>query len=167
MAARGNPPRGQTDDVTGRDDVTKPIPKAPRARKGCDMSFAGSPLEQMRKDYHIMEFLGSGQFGSVYKGRRKGSTDLLALKFISKLGKNERDVANLRGEIAILRGLDHDNINRMIDSVEFTSAFCVVLEFCRGEVYRCFAEDSTLGVDIVQKVCNIVVLTINHHDGTN
>jgi fused-like protein len=34
--------------------------------------------------YHVIQPIGEGSFGKVFKGRRKNSGQILALKFISK-----------------------------------------------------------------------------------
>lgn len=36
------------------------------------------------ENYHILHPIGEGSFGKVFKGRRKNSGQILALKFISK-----------------------------------------------------------------------------------
>ena len=53
-------------------------------------------------NYIVLERIGEGSFGKVYKGRRKHTGQTVALKFIGKHGKSERDLRNLRQEIAIL-----------------------------------------------------------------
>lgn len=68
----------------------------------------------------------------VYKGRRKCSGQIVALKFIMKHGKSEKDVRNLRQEIEILRKLKHENIIQMLDAFETSKEFCVVTEFAQG-----------------------------------
>jgi len=47
-------------------------------------------------DYHRLELIGEGSFGKVYKGRRKYSGQIVAMKFIVKAGKSNRDLSNLR-----------------------------------------------------------------------
>ena len=42
----------------------------------------------------------------------------MALKFIPKVGKSEKELRSLRREIEIMRGLHHDNIIKMLDSFE-------------------------------------------------
>lgn len=56
----------------------------------------------------------------------------MALKFILKHGKLEKDIKSLRQEIEILRGLKHENIIRMIDTFETRTDFVVVTEFAQG-----------------------------------
>ena len=48
------------------------------------------------ENYHILHLIGEGCFGKVFKGRLKKSNQIAALKFISKRGKSEKDLANLR-----------------------------------------------------------------------
>lgn len=69
----------------------------------------------------------------VYKGRRKFTGQITAMKFIMKHGKSEKDIRNLRQEIEILRNLQHENIIQMLDAFETKTDFCVVTEFAHGE----------------------------------
>jgi fused-like protein len=43
---------------------------------------------------------------------------VVALKFIPKVGRSEKDLKNLRREIEIMRKLHHPNIIEMLDSFE-------------------------------------------------
>ncbi|XP_047072325.1 serine/threonine-protein kinase TIO-like [Lolium rigidum] len=80
------------------------------------------------EDYHVVELVGEGSFGKVYKGRRKYSRQTVAMKFILKHGKSDKDIHNLRQGIEILRKLKHENIIEMIDAFETPQEFCVVTE---------------------------------------
>jgi hypothetical protein len=62
----------------------------------------------------------------VFKGRRKCTGQITAMKFIVKAGKSEKDIRNLRQEIEILRQLQHENIIQMLDSFETKTDFVVV-----------------------------------------
>jgi fused-like protein len=62
----------------------------------------------------------------VYKGRRRCTGQITAMKFIVKHGKSEKDIRNLRQEIEILRQLRHENIIQMLDAFETKTDFCVV-----------------------------------------
>ena len=67
-------------------------------------------------DYISMDIIGEGSFGRVYKARKKNTGFTVAIKFITKHGKSEKDLRNLRQEIRILRKLKHDNIILMFDA---------------------------------------------------
>ena len=43
---------------------------------------------------------------------------VVALKFIPKVGKPEKELRNLKREIDIMRNLHHENIIEMLDSFE-------------------------------------------------
>jgi len=43
---------------------------------------------------------------------------VVALKFIPKVGRSEKELKNLQREIEIMRGLHHPNIIQMLDSFE-------------------------------------------------
>eukprot|EP00741_Cyanophora_paradoxa_P004993 tig00000842_g4840.t1 len=107
--------------------------------------------------YHILELIGEGSFGKVYKGRRKGSGQIVALKFIAKHGKSEKDIKNLRQEIEILRGLNHENIILMLDSFETKNEFCVVTEYAQGELFEILEDDHSLPESEVQKIAKQLV----------
>lgn len=84
------------------------------------------------ENYHVVELVGEGSFGKVYKGRRKYTGQTVALKFILKHGKSDKDIENLCQEIEILRNLKHENIIEMLDAFENPQEFCVVTEFAQG-----------------------------------
>lgn len=56
---------------------------------------------------------------------------IVAMKFIPKKGKNDKELRNLRQEINILRKLNHENIVLMLDSFETKTDFCVVMEYAQ------------------------------------
>ena len=62
------------------------------------------------ENYVVIEKIGEGSFGKVYKGRRKYTGQIVALKFINKKGKSRKEIRSLRLEIDILRELNHPNI---------------------------------------------------------
>lgn len=63
----------------------------------------------------------------VYKGRRRCTGQITAMKFIVKQGKSEKDIRSLRQEIEILRRLRHENIVQMLDAFETRDHFVVVM----------------------------------------
>ncbi|TVU15955.1 hypothetical protein EJB05_39500 [Eragrostis curvula] len=109
------------------------------------------------EDYHIIELVGEGSFGKVYKGRRKHTRQTVAIKFILKHGNTDKDIHNLRQEIEILRKLKHKNIIEMIDTFETPQEFCVVTEFAQGELFEVLKDDKCLPEDQVQAIAKQLV----------
>ena len=113
-------------------------------------------------DYHILELVGEGSFGRVYKARRKFTGQITAMKFIAKHGKTEKDIKSLRQEIEILRGLKHDNIIGMVDSFETKAEFCVVTEFAQGELFEILEDDQCLPEEEVRAIARQLVKALHY-----
>lgn len=50
---------------------------------------------------------------------------MVALKFIPKVGRSDKDLKNLRREILIMKDLHHPNIIEMLDSFETDKEVCL------------------------------------------
>ncbi|XP_014051286.1 serine/threonine-protein kinase 36 isoform X4 [Salmo salar] len=102
--------------------------------------------------YHVLEMIGEGSFGRVYKGRKKFSGQVVALKFIPKVGRSEKELRNLKREIDIMRGLQHPNIVLLLDSFETEREVVVVTEYAEGELFQILEDDGNLPES---QVCDI------------
>ncbi|EIE26434.1 Pkinase-domain-containing protein [Coccomyxa subellipsoidea C-169] len=114
------------------------------------------------ENYHRMGIIGEGSFGKVYKGRRKYTGQTVAMKFILKHNKSEKDIVSLRQEIEILRGLRHENIIQMLDSFETEEEFCVVTEFAQGELFEVLEDDKTLPEEEVRSIAKQLVRALHY-----
>ncbi|KAL3683437.1 hypothetical protein R1sor_001459 [Riccia sorocarpa] len=112
--------------------------------------------------YHVLELVGEGSFGKVYKGRRKYTGQTVAMKFILKHGKSDKDIENLRQEIEILRQLKHENIIEMLDAFESPQEFCVVTEFAQGELFEILEDDKCLPEGQVQAIAKQLVRALHY-----
>ena len=88
--------------------------------------------------YQVLDLIGEGSFGRVFRGRDKETGDVVALKLIPKLGHSEREMRSLRSECKIQRALRHPNIVQMIDAFETENEVISVAEFVPGELFRLF-----------------------------
>ncbi|KAL0040863.1 hypothetical protein WJX79_007871 [Trebouxia sp. C0005] len=114
------------------------------------------------ENYHVIDLVGEGSFGKVYKGRRKFTGQITAMKFIMKHGKSEKDIRNLRQEIEILRNLRHENIILMLDAFETKTDFCVVTEFAHGELFEILEDDQSLPEATVQSIAKQLVRALHY-----
>ncbi|XP_009323136.1 PREDICTED: serine/threonine-protein kinase 36, partial [Pygoscelis adeliae] len=85
-------------------------------------------------------------------GRRKHSAQVVALKFIPKVGRSEKELKNLQREIEIMRGLHHPNIIQMLDSFETDKEVVVVTDYAEGELFQILEDDGSLPEDQVQTI---------------
>ncbi|XP_061465302.1 serine/threonine-protein kinase 36 isoform X2 [Rhineura floridana] len=107
--------------------------------------------------YHVLEMIGEGSFGRVYKGRRKYSAQVVALKFIPKVGRLQKELKNLQREIEIMRGLHHPNIVQMLDSFETDKEVVVVTDYAEGELFQILEDDGNLPEEQVQDIASQLV----------
>uniref|UniRef100_A0A668UXA6 non-specific serine/threonine protein kinase n=1 Tax=Oreochromis aureus TaxID=47969 RepID=A0A668UXA6_OREAU len=77
--------------------------------------FVGSNGAAEMNSYHVLSPVGEGSFGRVYKGRRKGTGMVVALKVMPKLGRSQNDLQMLKKETEIMRDLRHPNIVQLFD----------------------------------------------------
>ncbi|XP_072273110.1 serine/threonine-protein kinase 36 [Pyxicephalus adspersus] len=104
------------------------------------------------EEYHVLDLIGEGSFGRVYKGRKRHSGEVVALKFIPKVGRSEKELRSLKREIQIMKDLCHPNIVRMMDSCETEREVVVVTEYAEGELFQILEDDGNLSEDLVRDV---------------
>jgi fused-like protein len=105
------------------------------------------------QSYVVLEHVGEGSFGKVFRGRRKYTGQFVALKFVSKAGKSAQELDALRQEIAILRQLDHPNVILLLDYFETPRDVVVVTEFApHGELLNILKDDQFLSEDSVRSI---------------
>uniref|UniRef100_A0A1I8IE21 non-specific serine/threonine protein kinase n=1 Tax=Macrostomum lignano TaxID=282301 RepID=A0A1I8IE21_9PLAT len=104
-----------------------------------------------------MDCIGEGSFGRVFRGRKKFSSEVVALKFIPKAPKSARELRNLKKEIDIMQGLKHQNIVRMLDTFETEKEVVAVTEYAHGELLQILEDDMQLPEEIVRSIaCQLV-----------
>jgi len=123
------------------------------SRKKMSMAALESPLI----DFEVLDLIGEGSFGKVFKGRRRHLGHVFALKFIPKQGKSAEELTKLRREIDILQTLDHANIVLLLDAFERSDEICVVLEYAQSDLYQILEDDGRVGEDLVQNVAKQLV----------
>ena len=61
---------------------------------------------------------------------------VVALKFIPKFGRSEKELKSLRREIEIMRNMHHTNIIEMIDSFETEKEVGICCRYCKQHTNR-------------------------------
>ena len=86
----------------------------------------------------------------VYKGRKRYTGQMAALKFINKKGKGAKEVTSLRQEMNILCTLEHENIIRWLEHFETDTDFVVVTELAQGALrtLSCLVVRTTIEQDL-------------------
>ncbi|MEQ2282747.1 hypothetical protein AMECASPLE_004022 [Ameca splendens] len=107
--------------------------------------------------YHVLDLVGEGSFGRVYKGRKKFTGQVVALKFMPKVGRSEKELRSLKREIEIMRDLQHPNIVQLFDSFETETEVVVVTEYAEGQLFQILEDDGNLPESQVREIaCQLV-----------
>ncbi len=84
--------------------------------------------------YDLIEKIGGGSMGTVYKAMHRGLDRPVAIKILRQdLGKESIHVERLKEEAKLLASLDHPNIVRALDAGESGGFPFVVMEYVEGE----------------------------------
>jgi calcium-dependent protein kinase len=95
--------------------------------------------EDYRKYYDIIDTIGQGAFGKVYKVKQKATGKIFALKLIKKETDSSNDLSNKNflNEVYILRKLDHPNILKIYEFFSNAKFWFFVMDYCSGgELYE-------------------------------
>jgi serine/threonine protein kinase len=109
--------------------------------------------------YEILEMLGEGGMGAVYKARDRELTRTVALKVISPdLVRNPAIVERFKQELRLSHQVTHKNVIRIYDLGEGEGVKFITMEYIEGKDLRAlirekkkFAPEET--VNVIQQVC--------------
>jgi serine/threonine-protein kinase len=95
---------------------------------------ADTPLPVRYGDYAIIERIGEGGMGVVYKARRSGEFRIVALKVLpAELTRSADAVRRFRREVEAASSLSHPHIVAALDSGEENGAYYYVMEYVPGD----------------------------------
>ena len=101
------------------------------------------------KDFEILNLLGKGSFGVVYKVRRKRDKNIYVLKQIDISTLNSKHRSDAINEVEILSKLDSSYIVKYFDSFLEKNSLNIVMEFCEGGDLNTFLK-AAMGRPIVE-----------------
>ena len=83
--------------------------------------------------YIILEFLGKGTMGKVYKARHRMMGRVVALKILdSRYVSNTRVLARFQREMQLVGRLDHPNVVRAFDADRVADCYFIAMEYAAG-----------------------------------
>jgi serine/threonine protein kinase len=83
--------------------------------------------------YIILDRIGSGSMGRVYKAHHAMMDRIVALKIIApEIACNERVVARFQREMRLVGRLDHPNVVRAFDADQIHKVLYIVMEYVNG-----------------------------------
>ncbi|XP_055327527.1 myosin light chain kinase family member 4-like [Paramacrobiotus metropolitanus] len=107
-------------------------------------------------NYDLMEALGKGKFGVVYKCAEKSSGRQFAAKFIEVKRPIERK--EVEGEINIMKELQHPRLLQLYDAYDDGYKMAIVMELATGgELFNRVIDDEFV---LTEKICTIFMRQI-------
>lgn len=99
-------------------------------------------------NYDLLDRLGAGGMGTVYKARHRRMKRIVALKVLSaNISKNAMFVARFQREVETIAALGHPNIVMAYDADEAEAGHFLVMEFVNGrDLAACVAKEGPLSV---------------------
>lgn len=94
---------------------------------------AGSRLRGTIGNYRLIEFLGSGGMGEVYRGVHLRTGATVAVKVLTAADKVPRLIERFKNEARIQALLQHPHIAKLEEFVEHEGTPCIMMEYVDGE----------------------------------
>ncbi|MGD8539981.1 MAG: protein kinase [Candidatus Aminicenantes bacterium] len=87
--------------------------------------------------YQIIEELGKGGMGKVYRALDKKLNEEVALKLIKpEISEDEQTVERFRNELRMARKISHRNVGRMYELMEYMGVHYITMEYVPGQDLR-------------------------------
>ena len=96
-----------------------------------DINTYQLPSNCFQSHYKIIEYLGEGSFGKVFKAREISTGKTVAVKKMS-INQSEHKYSNIIKEINLLKHLDHPNIVKYYDYFEEEDYIYLMMEYLEG-----------------------------------
>lgn len=110
--------------------------------------------------YEILELLGQGGMGAVYKARDREVKQLVALKVIRpELASNKEVIERFQHELVLARQVTHRNVIRIYDLAEADGIKFITMEYVEGEDLRSVISEkhklsAEEAVEIIRQACH-------------
>jgi serine/threonine protein kinase len=116
--------------------------------------------------YDLLEKLGRGGMGAVYKARHRELGKVVALKVLPAELKNEVTIARFKNEMRAVGKLEHPNIVGAHDGGQFGDTYFLVMEFVDGiDLARLIERHGSLRLsDACELVCQAAVGLQHAHE---
>src|SRR5580698_10765669 len=159
------PGSGEAHKVVSGDDTLPPGTPPSRRSPQPEIGQTGSAVllrigTVLGSRYEILELLGEGGMGAVYKAADREVDRIVALKVIRpEMASNPEILARFKQELLLSSQVTHRNVIRIYDLGEAQGVKFITMEFLEGEnLYQILKQRDKLGVaeavDIMEQVAS-------------
>lgn len=153
-----------TETASSRDLPPTLLSPGSGGRRQANVSLALPPDLANHPRYEILQLLGRGGMGAVYKARHKKMDRLVAVKVIAaSLLDNPRAVERFQREVRAAARLEHPHIVRAYDADEAGATHFLVMEFVEGtDLARYVAQQGPLPAPQACELIGQAALGLEH-----
>ncbi len=127
----GSPGAGDLTDLSGAQGWSRPANSLSAAEVRAGRL---APRTMLGKRYEIVQLLGEGGMGAVYKAMDREVERMVALKIIRpELAVREEILARFKQELILARRITHKNVIRIFDLGEAEGLKFITMEFIEGK----------------------------------
>ena len=116
---------------------TEDLLSAHPATAETSVSAAAQPARSPDERYEILEQLGAGGMGVVYKARDRETGEIVALKLIKpEIATDQKAIERFKDELRLSRKITHKHVCRIYDLTRTSTFTAISMEFVEGESLR-------------------------------
>jgi len=150
--------------------LTQAEPVQSPASPADDISMPTKTIEAVKEElttgatfarrYQIIEELGRGGMGRVYKAMDTEINEKVALKLITpEIAKDKKTIERFRNELKFARKIRHKNVCQMYDLSKEEESYYITMEYVRGDdlkgmIRRMGGFSAGQAITIAKQVCN-------------
>lgn len=106
-------------------------PTSPSKSNASPTKLSAASAKQLSEQYELLEKIGAGSFGTVYKAMHKESGQIVAIKQVD-LEDSDDDISEIQQEIAHLAQCDSEWVTRYYGSFVKGYKLWIIMEFLAG-----------------------------------
>mmetsp|Transcript_16968 Transcript_16968/g.17010 ORF Transcript_16968/g.17010 Transcript_16968/m.17010 type:complete len:203 (-) Transcript_16968:28-636(-) len=124
-------------------------------------------------ELEILNLIGEGSFGAVYRAEHKSTGAIVAVKVITNASSSKSEEDKIKGEIEILSRCDSPYIVGYFECfvkppTDKPGEMCIIMEYCEGGSMTDLLEANagfSLPEDCIRAVCASIVLGLEYLHG--
>ena len=131
--------------------------------------IVGCNRNSQKDSYKIMEKLGEGSYGTVWKVKQRKTNLIRAMKKITKNTNSKSETVNeIINEIELLKKLDHPNIVKIFEFFIEPDGYYLITEYCGGgELFDAIKKNGCFTEPVAANITYEIFNAINYCHQTN